>query len=250
MPSFFAGNWKIRDLNRQLISLLFCFLSLISHHVNACITLGEFDLNQITQTDAIYVGEVKKFEIVTYDDVFGRSSEYGLIDFEVKRSLKGEAHGNLKLFLASGNFGLPEEITVSKSKFIENSAIIATSGRSDYRKPTFQQRFENGAIFTHQPPILPQIASAPCSWDFILPFSPELEAAIRDSLRGKAVKNADEVIYLSPSELIGIKGMNRHQRSIAIHADRLGFLIFLFILLIVTIPTFIILWRKIKQRPF
>jgi hypothetical protein len=171
---------------------------------NACIVQTRFPLNDIRRADAIVVASVQRYEIIEYQDEYGVDHRYGLISADVQKSLKGQMSGKLTLIWLNSTFELPPGLSLTDPALIaietQNSQVGIPRG--------------NSLPFKTYPPL---VLDSYCGGEFILPFSPKMEAAIRTILSDPTVdlseESTDELLYGAAGEFREIPAAHRREKQ-------------------------------------
>lgn len=200
---------------------------------SACITLSPFELGDIRGADAIVVGSVKRYEIVDYDDDYGRLAQYALLTVDVKRSIKGEFSGPVLLIWPESNFGFSDNLLVA------DPALIAIDKEHD------NIDIPKGGIF----PIkrhLPRLLDSPCSSPFILPASPEMEKAVRAILADRSMKlsgeETDALRWNHADSFRSIAAIHRRESRFGVLDAAVA------AVLVSIIAATVLLWRRKRRR--
>lgn len=166
-------------VNRVMLKPLRIFSTLIlvsvtPHGASACVDFAEFEPADMAAADAILVGEIIDYQIVSPEK--GRDiSDYAIITMQIDKSLKGNQTGKVELYWENSTFGLPEELLVTQPALV--AVVLAENEGMPSRGPSAK-------IFPTRRPDRMQVLQAPCSSAFILPHSKAVSQAVQQALQG------------------------------------------------------------------
>lgn len=225
---FVADRTPCRFLRR-----LAWILALLPLPANACIVEMPFKLELIRGADAIIVGSIQHYDIIEYEDEYGRDSEYGSLSVDVKKSIKGEFSGRVKLILPRSNFGVPPHI------FTTDPALIAIEKGNEH----IGIPMGTSLAIKKYPPLILQ---SPCSMEFILPFSSKMEEAVQKILADRSIafseEETEDLLFSSVESFREIPAVHRRESRFGIiHAALAA------VLTSIMVAT-ILIWRRARRR--
>ncbi|MFT4025835.1 MAG: hypothetical protein QM676_03385 [Novosphingobium sp.] len=197
---FFAIFTRL-SLFRTIGVAVFVLLA-VPYPAQACIDLAPFKIEDIRQADAVFTGKVTRYEIVSPEQP-GTLSDYALITVVVQEMIKGQASGEIQLYWHNSTFDLPDPLYVAEPSIF---AVV----RAD--RLGLPLRGPSATTFASRRPDILQILQAPCSGEFILPYSRQGVANIRAILAGTAL-DPDSVIAPQEGTVLRQIPAERHWRS-------------------------------------
>ena len=166
-------------MSRELLKILrilgtFILVSVAPQSASACIDFAQFELADMATADAILVGEITDYQIVSTGES-GLVSDYAIITMVVDRALKGYGTGEVDLYWSNSTFEMPEELSVTQP-----ALVAVVRGESE----GLPLRGPSATIFPSERPDLMQVLQAPCSSPFILPYSKAVAQAVQQATLG------------------------------------------------------------------
>lgn len=177
------------SFNAMLV-LLVAALAGVVQPAHACIIGIPFEIEDIRQADAVFVGEPIQFERVSPGWPISPVT-YGLLTLRVSSVLKGRIAGDVQLYWENTSSGVPDRL------YAPEQVIVAAIRAEPDRFPNAHDH-------------LLHVLRHPCSSPFFLPYSQESENNIRAILRGEPVEvydyhETDQVRRLVPTPIFGWK---------------------------------------------
>lgn len=132
------------------------FAMVYSDTSHACRTNAEFKIEDVALADAVFVGELVKYEVVKPKEHFDLSA-YAVLTFVVEEPIEGGQSGKrIEVYWHNSTFGMPPSL-----KLDHYLVAVTTDKQPPLRGPS-------AAIFASQRPDLPSVLQAPCATPFLL----------------------------------------------------------------------------------
>lgn len=123
---------------------------------HACIIAVERKIEDVALADAVFVGELVKYEVIKPRENFDLSA-YAILTFVVEDRIGGELReSRIEVYWHNSTFGMPASLKL-------NRYLVALTA---HKQPPL--RGPSAVIFASKRPDLPSVLQAPCADPFLL----------------------------------------------------------------------------------
>ncbi len=150
---------------KTMLSLLAIATAGIAQPARACIISKPFDFQYIKHADAVFTGELVRYERVSNGP--GPADDHGLLTVTVSQIFRGNPSPTVQILYPRQNNAVPETMNLSGTRLFAGTAS-SSPGHPQNRVLMLQE---------------------PCSSAFILPYSPQDAEAIRFVLNGGSLED-------------------------------------------------------------
>lgn len=140
---------------------------------HACRTTAKFKIEDIVLANAVFVGELVKYEVIKPIEDFDLSA-YAVLTFVVVEDIGGEMREKrIEVYWHNSTFGMPSSLNLGRYL-----VAVTTDKQPPLRGPS-------AAIFASQLPELPSVLQAPCADPFLLEPNKQNLEQVKNLLKGR-----------------------------------------------------------------